>query len=356
MPDEHAEALVADLTALKDVGLLVAARARPTSPAEREVAAAEPRAARSRPPGHRGGDLRLPGRPRHRHRGARPPTVREAPMAGGLLFEARAVLEAPPETSTDVAEGPAGRPRRRADGRDLAVGELNPATRRSPDRSGQELVEQARLGAYARSRGRRRRGRRGPGRTGGRRPWWRPGRSGPPGAGTRSPAGSSRSPTGWPGPHGGRSRLPDRATRCPSTTACPRARTRSAARTTPTARAASGDQPPATASGSTPRRSAATAIADAGTSARVHRRRTARGPCVSERGRDRSVLAEHRGRDPVDLGAGRRRDQHGAALLLAAQAGDDRRQPCAAGEPEAERLTDADARRRGRRRGWSRGW
>ena len=28
--------------------------------------------------------------------------VREAPMAGGMLFEARAVLEAPPETSTDA--------------------------------------------------------------------------------------------------------------------------------------------------------------------------------------------------------------------------------------------------------------
>ena len=28
--------------------------------------------------------------------------VRDAPMAGGTLFEARAVLSAPPETSTDA--------------------------------------------------------------------------------------------------------------------------------------------------------------------------------------------------------------------------------------------------------------
>ena len=62
--------------------------------------AAQPRAARGRPSGHRGRDLRLTGRPWHRHRGAHH-AVREAPMAGGMLFEARAVLEVPPATSTE---------------------------------------------------------------------------------------------------------------------------------------------------------------------------------------------------------------------------------------------------------------
>ena len=96
VPDERAEALVADLTALKDIGLLVAARA-------------DRRAGRAR--GRCGSNLELLGADHPgivaeisaslagRGIGIEELTtdLREAPMAGGMLFEARAVLEAPPD-------------------------------------------------------------------------------------------------------------------------------------------------------------------------------------------------------------------------------------------------------------------
>jgi glycine cleavage system regulatory protein len=97
--DEKAEALVADLTALKSVGLAVVLErtdAPPQSPSLRlsldllgadhpgivaEVSAAL--AAQGIGIEELSTDLRA------------------APMAGGLLFEAKAVLQAPPETSMD---------------------------------------------------------------------------------------------------------------------------------------------------------------------------------------------------------------------------------------------------------------
>ena len=48
--------------------------------------------------------------------------VREAPMAGGTLFEARAVLTAPPTTSIEALAVDARGARRRADGRDQPLG------------------------------------------------------------------------------------------------------------------------------------------------------------------------------------------------------------------------------------------
>jgi hypothetical protein len=58
---------------------------------------------------------------------------------------------------------------------------------------------------------------------------------------------------------------------------------------------------------------------------------------------DRAAAAEDLGRNAVDLAPRCRRDEHGAALLLLSQARDDRREPGATGQPEAERLADADA-------------
>jgi glycine cleavage system regulatory protein len=99
VPDDRADPLVADLTALKDAGLLVTLE-RTDVPAEqlslrltlellgadRPGIVAEISAALA---GQRVGIHELS------------TDVREAPMAGGQLFEAQAVLEAPPSTSMD---------------------------------------------------------------------------------------------------------------------------------------------------------------------------------------------------------------------------------------------------------------
>jgi glycine cleavage system regulatory protein len=97
VPDERADALVADLTALKDIGLLVALE-QTDVPVRRESVRLTLELIGADHPGivaeisaalaaERIGIEELS------------TDVREAPMAGGMLFEATAVLEAPPETS-----------------------------------------------------------------------------------------------------------------------------------------------------------------------------------------------------------------------------------------------------------------
>ena len=99
VPDDRADALVAALTALKDAGLLVTLErtdvpAEPVSlrlnhellGADRPGIVAEVSAALA---GRKVGIQELT------------TDVRDAPMSGGQLFEARAVLEAPPTTSAD---------------------------------------------------------------------------------------------------------------------------------------------------------------------------------------------------------------------------------------------------------------
>jgi glycine cleavage system regulatory protein len=99
VPDDRADPLVSDLTALKDIGLLVTLE-RTDVPAEhlslrlnlellgadRPGIVAEISTALA---GRRVGIEELS------------TDVREAPMSGGQLFEAQAVLEAPPTTSMD---------------------------------------------------------------------------------------------------------------------------------------------------------------------------------------------------------------------------------------------------------------
>jgi glycine cleavage system regulatory protein len=100
VPDDRADDLVADLTALKDIGLLVALE-QTDVPAQRESVRLSLELIGADHPGivaeisaalaaQRIGieELRT--------------DVREAPMAGGMLFEASAVLEAPPETSMNT--------------------------------------------------------------------------------------------------------------------------------------------------------------------------------------------------------------------------------------------------------------
>ncbi len=98
--EERAEALVADLTALKDIGLLVTVE-RADVPAESpsmrlnlELLGAD----------HPGIVAEVSAALAGRRIGIEElvTDVRDAPMAGGKLFEAHAVLEAPPGTSTDV--------------------------------------------------------------------------------------------------------------------------------------------------------------------------------------------------------------------------------------------------------------
>ena len=108
--DEKAEALVADLTALTDIGLLVTLAltdigvlvplARPAAPTARpslrlnlELLGAD----------HPGIVAEISAALAARGIGIEELStdVREAPMAGGMLFEAQAVLEAPPETPLD---------------------------------------------------------------------------------------------------------------------------------------------------------------------------------------------------------------------------------------------------------------
>jgi glycine cleavage system regulatory protein len=97
--DERAEALVADLTALKDIGLEVLLE-RTDMPAEHsslrlslELLGAD----------HPGIVAEISTALAAQRIGIEELStdVREAPMAGGMLFEARAVLEAPPTTSTE---------------------------------------------------------------------------------------------------------------------------------------------------------------------------------------------------------------------------------------------------------------
>jgi glycine cleavage system regulatory protein len=98
VPEERAEALAADLTALKDIGLLVALE-RADEPAEREVVRLNLALLGA---DHPGIVAEISASLAGRGIGIEEltTTVREAPMAGGMLFEARAVLEAPPDTST----------------------------------------------------------------------------------------------------------------------------------------------------------------------------------------------------------------------------------------------------------------
>ncbi len=97
VPDDRAEALAADLAALKDIGLLVALE-QTDVPAQHESMRLSLELIGADHPGivaeisaalaaQRIGIEELS------------TDVREAPMAGGMLFEASAVLEAPPETS-----------------------------------------------------------------------------------------------------------------------------------------------------------------------------------------------------------------------------------------------------------------
>ena len=97
--DAKVDALVADLTALNVQGLHVAMQTHGRARRAR-VATTPPRAPGCRPPGHRGGDLRLARRAGREHRGAQHRRARR-PHGRGTLFEARAVLNAPSATSTD---------------------------------------------------------------------------------------------------------------------------------------------------------------------------------------------------------------------------------------------------------------
>jgi glycine cleavage system regulatory protein len=99
VPDDRADALVADLTALKDIGLQITLERTgvpSSSPSQRltlDLLGAD----------HPGIVAEISAALAGRHIGIEElsTVVREAPMAGGMLFEARAVLEAPPDTRMD---------------------------------------------------------------------------------------------------------------------------------------------------------------------------------------------------------------------------------------------------------------
>lgn len=94
--DEQADALVADLTALKEIGLLVTLErtdvpaGQPSQRLTLDLLGAD----------HPGIVAEISAALASRQIGIEELSteVREAPMAGGMLFEARAVLEAPPAT------------------------------------------------------------------------------------------------------------------------------------------------------------------------------------------------------------------------------------------------------------------
>ena len=100
VPDDRLDALVADLAALKDQGLQVAVE-RTDVPVERESIRLHLELLGADHPGivaeistslaDRGVSIE-----------ELSTDVRDAPMAGGTLFEARALLVAPPTTSTDA--------------------------------------------------------------------------------------------------------------------------------------------------------------------------------------------------------------------------------------------------------------
>jgi glycine cleavage system regulatory protein len=97
---EQAEALIADLTALKDIGLLVSLE-QTDEPVEREAVRLHLELLGA---DHPGIVAEISAALAGRGIGIEELStdVREAPMAGGMLFEARAVLEAPPATSTEA--------------------------------------------------------------------------------------------------------------------------------------------------------------------------------------------------------------------------------------------------------------
>ena len=99
VPDERAEALVGDLTALTDVGLLVTVE-RADEPVVHEAQRLNLELLGA---DHPGIVAEISASLAGRGIGIEELTtgLREAPMAGGLLFEARAVLEVPPATSSD---------------------------------------------------------------------------------------------------------------------------------------------------------------------------------------------------------------------------------------------------------------
>jgi glycine cleavage system regulatory protein len=99
VPDERAEALVGDLTALTDVGLLVTVE-RADEPVAHEAQRLNLELLGA---DHAGIVAEISASLAGRGIGIEELTtgLREAPMAGGLLFEARAVLEVPPATSSD---------------------------------------------------------------------------------------------------------------------------------------------------------------------------------------------------------------------------------------------------------------
>jgi glycine cleavage system regulatory protein len=99
VPDENAEALTAELTALTDIGLQITLErtdAPPSAPSQRlslELLGAD----------HPGIVAEISAALAEHGVGIEELTtdVRDAPMAGGKLFEAQAVLSAPPDASTD---------------------------------------------------------------------------------------------------------------------------------------------------------------------------------------------------------------------------------------------------------------
>src|SRR4051794_1725700 len=99
VPDDGAEALVADLTALEEIGLRVLLErtdqppAQPTARLHLDLIGAD----------HPGIVAEISGALAAYRIGIEELStdVRDAPMAGGRLFEAQAVLDAPPETDVD---------------------------------------------------------------------------------------------------------------------------------------------------------------------------------------------------------------------------------------------------------------
>jgi glycine cleavage system regulatory protein len=99
VPDERADDLVADLTALADVGLHVMLE-RTDEPAEHAAVRLHLELVG---PDHPGIVAELSAALAARRIGIEEliTDISEAPMAGGTLFEAQALLEAPPSTSVD---------------------------------------------------------------------------------------------------------------------------------------------------------------------------------------------------------------------------------------------------------------
>lgn len=98
--DERLDALAADLTALKAQGLQVALE-RTDEPVERESLRLHLELLGADHPGIVA-EISASLAARHVSIEELSTAVREAPMAGGTLFEAHAVLNAPPTTSTDA--------------------------------------------------------------------------------------------------------------------------------------------------------------------------------------------------------------------------------------------------------------